>query len=411
MDIRVPASPERTAHPIAFAALFFPFGASGGFFGVALTYLLHRNGVTTAEIGGLIGLSILPNVIKVFWAPLFDSLLTPKLWYLIGVVIVGVGVAALGFMPLGRADLVYLGPTVFLLNVAATFTSISTEALMAHGTAAGRLGQAGGWSQVGNLGGASLGGGAGLWLATHASPGVAGAALGSVIICCAAALLVVPPASLEHRRASYLGTIRAVVADVWAVAWSRTGGLTLLVFLLPLGTGVAGGYFSAISGEWKASANLVALVSGIAASVAATIGAIAGGYICDWLDRKTAYVLLSLAQAAVAVGMACAPRTPETFALFALAYAATTSLAFAAYAALTLETIGAGAAATKFNLMASVANTPLLYVNAIEGPVQTKYGSTAMLLTEAALGVAGAAIFALVAVSTRQRRPAPAATG
>lgn len=410
MDIRIPAPPGRTAHPIAFAVLFFPFGASGGFFGVALTYLLHRNGVTTAEIGGLIGLGILPNVIKVLWAPLFDTLLTPKLWYLLGVLIVGAGVAALGFMPLGPADLVYLGPLVFLLNVAATFTSISTEALMAHGTAAERRGQAGGWSQVGNLGGASLGGGAGLWLATHTSQGVAGGALGAVIVCCAAALLVVPPASLEHRHASYLATIRRIVADVWTVGWSRAGGLTLLVFLLPLGTGVAGGYFSAISGEWKASANLVALVSGVAASGAATVGAIAGGYVCDWLDRKRAYVLLSLTQAAAAVGMAYAPRTPEMFALFTLTYAATTSLAFAAYAALTLETIGAGAAATKFNLMASVANTPLLYVNAIEGPVQTRYGSTAMLLAEAGLGIAGAAIFAVVAIATR-RRTATAAAG
>ena len=402
MDIRVPAAAP-SARPAVFALLFFPFGASGGFLGVTLVYFLHRAGVSTAAISGLIGLAILPNVIKVFWAPLIDITLTPKAWYVIGVLVVGAGIAALGVIPMGPATLGYLGVLVFLLNVAATFTSISAEALMAHGIADHRRGKAGGWSQVGNLGGGSLGGGAGLWLAVHVSPWVAGTALAVAIFACAGALFAVPAAKLDHRRDSYAKTLRNVLQDVWAIAWSRPGLLALLVFLLPLGTGVAANYFSAIADEWKASANLIALVSGLAASGASAVGAIAGGYLCDRLDRKAAYVLLSLVSAAVAVGMAVAPRTPAMYAVFALAYAAATSLAFAAYAALTLETIGAGAAATKFNLMASVANAPLLYVNAIEGPVQTRFGTTAMLLTEAALGAAAAVVFAVVVVATRRR--------
>lgn len=407
MEIRIPASGQ-AAHPVLFGVLFFPFGASGGFLALMIVYFLsHKAGVTAAEFAPLLSLSILPNVIKVFWAPLIDVLFTPKVWYVLGVLITGAGVVAGGIMPIDRSTLPYLGGLMFLVSAASTFTSISAEALMAHGVESDQRGRAGGWSQVGNLGGSALGGGAGLWLAVNASREIAGLALGAVIVCCAAGLLAAPPAKLDYRHPSYLTTIRRVLRDLWSIAWSRNGLLTLFVFLLPLGTGVAANYFAAIAVEWKASAQSIAFVAG-AGSVASAAGALAGGYVCDRFDRKAAYVLLSLVSAAVTIGMALAPRTPVTYAVFVLAYGAATSLAFAAYAALTLETIGAGAAGTKFNLMASVANAPLLYVNAIEGPVQTRFGSTAMLLTEAALGIGAAILFTTVVVSTRRPKAASA---
>jgi hypothetical protein len=114
-------------------------------------------------------------------------------------------------------------------------------------------------------------------------------------------------------------------------------------------------------------------------------------------------------QAATALAMALGPRTPEAFTLFTYLYAATVGLTYASFAALTLETIGAGAAATKFNLLACFSNVPIFYMAPLEGFADTHWRVGAMLTLEAALGVAGVLVFALIYAVTRPRLvPAPA---
>jgi MFS family permease len=405
MDVRA-APATRTVHPFVYAVLYLPFGAVGGYLGGVLAYQLKGSGVSTAEIAALFGLGILPNVLKVLWAPLVDTLFNPKGWFAIGALLLGLGVAVMGVIPPTRASLIYLGPLFFLLNFAATFVAIAADALMAHATSPEEKGRAGGWSQAGNVGGGpAIGGGLGLWLAIHASPLIGSVVVGAVIVACALPLIWLPRPSQDHRHPNYLKSLLGVGLDAWRVARSRAGVLALLILLLPLGTGIAASFFPAISREWRATADLVSLMSTLG-GFTAIFGAVIGGYVCDWMDRKAAYVLFSVIQAGICVGMALAPRTPELFAIFNLAYAATTGMAYAAYAAVTLETIGGGAAATKFNLMASVANAPLYYVNAIEGPVQTRFGSAAMLFAEAGLAVAAAALYGAVMLALGRRREA-----
>jgi hypothetical protein len=103
--------------------------------------------------------------------------------------------------------------------------------------------------------------------------------------------------------------------------------------------------------------------------------------------------------------MALAPKTPEALAIGVYVYSATVGLTYAAFAALTLETIGAGAAATKFNLLACFSNVPIFYMAPLEGLIDTRWRVSAMLTAEAGLGVAGVIAFALIAMATR-RRPA-----
>jgi PAT family beta-lactamase induction signal transducer AmpG len=234
-------------------------------------------------------------------------------------------------------------------------------------------------------------------------------ALAVAMVLCATPLLFLPSESREHRRPNVAGSLKQVGLDVWTIARARAGLLALFVLALPLGTGIASSFFAPIAGEWRASADVLSLVASVGA-ISVGLSAVFGGYVCDWMDRKAAYVIFGLVQALVAVGMALSPRTPQMFAVCAIAYGAATGLAFAGYAALTLEAIGAGAAATKYNLLASVSNVPLLYVAAIEGPIQTRFGSSAMLLTEAGLAAVAAALFSVVALATR-RSPAAAVAG
>ncbi len=63
--------------------------------------------------------------------------------------------------------------------------------------------------------------------------------------------------------------------------------------------------------------------------------------------------------AATVVGMAYAPRTEMMFILWTSFYAITLGLSYAGFTAFTLEAIGKGAAATKYNIFASLSNSPI----------------------------------------------------
>jgi hypothetical protein len=98
--------------------------------------------------------------------------------------------------------------------------------------------------------------------------------------------------------------------------------------------------------------------------------------------------------------MAIAPRTPNMFVLFTLLYAAVLGGAYSAFSAVTLEAIGRGAAATKYNLLASLANVPIAWMTVVDGWAQTRWGSSAMLLAEAATGGLAVGVFVVVAAAT-----------
>jgi hypothetical protein len=71
-----------------------------------------------------------------------------------------------------------------------------------------------------------------------------------------------------------------------------------------------------------------------------------------------------------------------------------------------LEVIGRGAAATKFNLMASVSNVPIAVMPLVDGTLHDQHGSNAMFYGEAALSVAAAVLFGLLVLAWRPRKAA-----
>jgi MFS family permease len=201
--------------------------------------------------------------------------------------------------------------------------------------------------------------------------------------------------------------LQYVVKDLWEVARSRTGILALLIVFLPIGTGAASNLWSAVADDWHASANTVALVTGVLGGVVSMAGCLVGGYLCDRIDRKRAYVLYGALQAACAVAMALAPRTEAMYILFTMVYALITGLTYAGFSAVVLEAIGLGAAATKYNVFASLSNMPIMYMTVIEGWAQTRWNVGVMLYVEAVLAAAGMLVFvAAVALAGKRRAEA-----
>ena len=401
----MPTPNARHAHPIVFLFLILPFGAMGGYLTVAVAYRLSQAGLGVDQIAELVAVAFIPHTWKFLWAPVVDTTLGRKKWYLLGAIFSAIGIFAIGALPATAQSLPMLYVVVLLANLAVTFLAMAVESLMVYGTRPDQMGRAGGWFQAGNLGGQGLGGGAGLWMAQSLpDPWMSGAVLGLVCALSSMALLFLrePPALV--RSGNYGRDLGNVLKDLWQVARSRPGFLALLIVFLPISTGAASNLWAAVADDWQATANTVALVTGVLGGIVAMAGCLAGGYLCDRMDRKTAYVLYGVLQAACAVAMALAPRTESMYSLFTMLYALITGLTYAAFSAVVLEAIGLGAAATKYNVFASLSNMPIAYMTVVEGWARTRWSAGGMLYAEAVWAAAGLLIFVAVAVLTTRRR-------
>jgi MFS family permease len=394
----------RSVHPSLFFFLYFAFGAPGGFLTGAIEYYYSKSGVSTAAFGLIVSIALAAQVLKVLWAPLVDTTLNVKVWFLLAMTVTAPCLVLSSNLPIAPSSTFMLALLSLVVSIASSFLGMATDSLMAHDTAPAQRGAAGGWSQAGNLGGAGIGGGAGLWLANqfHSLP-IAGAVITAATVACALALLFAPKAQPVSSHADYLSTLRLVVKDCWTVCKTRLGWTTLFVLVLPLGAGGAAQLFSAIAREWRVDVGLLSQINwevGVATGVAAVLG----GFVCDRMDRRTAYVLFGVLCGVIAAATALAPRTPEWFVFFVFAYSAALGLSYAAFSAATLEAIGGGAAATKYTLFASVSNIPVALMPALDGWADTRWNAGALLWVEFGTAAGAAALFALVAVATRPRR-------
>jgi MFS transporter, PAT family, beta-lactamase induction signal transducer AmpG len=388
---------------VLFLITFLPMGISNGYVVVTLGYLLGQAGVSVNDIATLAALNLLPQSWKFFAGPIVDTTFSNKIWYVVSAIATGALMIAASVVPAVPSNMMVLDILVFAISTASAFNALAADSLMAHATLPEQKGRAGGWSQAGNLGGSGLGGGAALWLSQHvALPWLAGAAVGAACIVSCGALLFLHEPEGEHREENLLKSLLNVGRDVWSLLRARKGLLALVAMSLPIAAGAMSNLWSAVAGDWHASADAVALVNGALNGVVSMFGCIIGGWICDKMNRMTAFNLFSIVLAGSALAMAIAPRTQAMFVGFVLIYSFITGFGFAAFGAVVLEAIGKGAAATKYNILASVANWPIAYLTKIDGWAHTTWGTTGMLLAETLVPLAGTLVLVLFALATRR---------
>ena len=397
----------RQTHPSVFMVLILPFGVMGGYLTVTIAYLLTKAGLSVGQVAGLVALSYIPHTWKFAWAPIVDTTLTRRTWYAIAGVVSAVGIWATGMLKADAPHLALLSAVVLISNVAVTFLGMAVDGLMAYCTPEDQKGRAGGWFQAGNLGGNGVGGGAGLWLAQLLpAPWMAGALLGLACLACVAALWFVEEPHAPHREGGLGRSLINVATDLWSMARMRIGILSLVLCVLPIGSGAASGLWSAVASDWRASAGTVALVTGVFGGVVSAVGCLVGGWGCDRLPRRAAYAAYGVLQGLCAVAMALAPRTESMYIVFTLVYAFITGLTYAGFTAFVLEAIGMGAAATKYNVMASLSNTPIYVMTQVDGWAHGRWGAGGMLYAEAIGGAIGLLVFIVVTVLVPRARPA-----
>jgi len=411
-------SSTRSPHPVFFTLLIVPFGAVSGFVSVVLAFLATKHGLTVEEGASLIAVGMIPHAWKFFWAPVADMTFSRKGWYVVANALCAIGVFLLGAIPLGPENLRVLQVVIFVTNLASTFVGMAVEGLMAHATAPEERGRVGGWFQAGNLGGSGIGGGLGLWLATNYAPGwvsgipavgpalaanldagrVSGGVLALVFVLCGLPLLAIHDPGREARTGSVFGAVKDIAVDLWGLARSRTPLLAALLCFLPIGTGAAAGVLAQaeVAAAWGAGEGEVGMVNGVFSGIIAAFGCIVGGQLCGRFGSFRMYAVIGAVMAVVTGAMALSPLTPSMFIGFGLLYAFVTGLAYAAFSGLVLEVIGAGAAATKYNMFASLSNIPIGYMGLALASAFSAWGASGMLLTESGVGLAGIVLFVAI---------------
>lgn len=388
---------HKAVHPFLLTILILPMGVSAGFVSVTLGYLLSQAGVSVDKIAALIAATFLPHIFKFLWAPLIDTTLSFKKWYLIAGIISSVGIIALGILPLKESSLPLLTYIILLSQFAITFLCMATEGLMAYDVPEELKGRAGGFFQAGNLGGVGLGGGLGLFLAQRLNEfWIVSTLLGVLCLLCALALFYFKSPKVTIVEETIGMTYKNLGKDVWSTLKSKNGILAMLLCLLTLGTGAAGNLWSSIAKDWQVNADTVALVTGVAGGLLSALGCLVGGWICDRMNRRNAYLIFGLLGAATAIGMAYSPRTEIMFILWTSFYAVVLGLSYAGFTAYTLEAIGKGAAATKYNIFAALSNSPIYLMIYVVGIAYAKNGATVMLNTEAGFAVGAIIVFILL---------------
>jgi PAT family beta-lactamase induction signal transducer AmpG len=373
--------------------LFLPFGATNGFVQVTIAYTAHQQGLGDAAIAELVAINLLPHTFKFFWAPIPDTTFTRRGWYLVSNIVSSITLMMLGLVPVRSDTTTLLKLLIFLNSFAITFLGMAVEGLLANVVTDRQRGSASGWLQAGNLGGAGIGGGVALWFAQRI--GVSGAfviAALALMMCSMALMKVHEPRRVSHE--SITGALRGVMTDLWhTIVRSRTGLLAMILCFLPVGSAAATGLFAAMADRWKTSADAVALFTGLLAGIVSAIGCMAGGWLSDRMDRKIAYAVAGFFLAFVAVGMYLGPRNVAGYGIFTLAYQFGSGLAYGAFTGFVLEAIGRGAAATKYNVLASLSNIPIWYMTRLDGWASERWSPSIMLLVDAASEVVGIVIF------------------
>ena len=377
---------RQSTAPVTFFFLVLPYGISSGFVSITLPFVLTRAGFSVAMASSIVALGVSANLWRFLWGPIADLTLTARRWYFLGLGTAAATLLILGLIPLYQHAVGSLMAVVFISQVAGTLIVLPVGGLMAHTVAEKAKGRAAGWYQAGNLGGTGIGGGVGVWLATHFSKEVSGVVLSIAMLPAAAAIYFASDVRIVSTE-SIAQRMRILGRDILDMVRSAVPLFTIVLVMSPIGAGAMNNLWSAVAPDWGAGPDAVALVTGILNGVVSAIGCVMGGWVADRLGRWWAYFGSGVAIAAVAILMALAPRTPGCFTIGVLVYALFCGMAYAAFSAVVLLAIGRGAASTKYATLSSLGNVPIVYMTASNGWVHDRFGTASMLHSEALVAI------------------------
>jgi hypothetical protein len=400
----------RVPKPWHFSVLVIPYGVSFGFVTVAMPYLAREKGIPVATISGIVAAAFVPHGFKVLWAPIVDATLTRKTWYIIALALLALGTFAMMAMPITASSIPALTSVVVASQVGLTLVYMSCEGVLGRAVPTERKSTAASWLMAGTFFGLGVGGGVALELVSHLPGAIAGVIVAAALSLCALPLLLFDePVDQEKHSAWQL--VRALARDLWSLLRSSAGIVAIVFAVSTIQAGAASALFSAMADDWHAPRGLVEATSGWMSGIVQALGAGLGGWAMKRMDRRATFMLAGGLTAVLGIGMALGPRAPWAYATFTLVYNTFLGAAYAGFSAFAYATIGKGAVATKYNILASLMNLSISYKLGVLGAASKSHGPTGVLLTDAAITLGAIAVLlAVIVIAARLAPSAPAST-
>lgn len=383
------------ANPLTIFFLNLPYGISAGFVSVALPLLLVQKGFTVQTTAIITAIGVSANIWRFLWAPLTDLTLNLHKWYKISVSLCSLSLLALVFVPLQPQNTSLIIAIVFISQVASTFVAAPVGGFMATVIQETKKGRASGFFQAANTGGMGIGGGIGIWLAGNFSFTFSCSIIAICMLFCCLALSFVPKLQLQKAQTVKQG-FSSIIIGIKELVQSPVAIYTAALFLTPLASGAASYVWSSVAKDWQVQDETVALVTGFVSAIVGSIGSIIGGFIADKLGRWWVYFSAGLLMALVTILLTFLPFNSFSYINGVLLYALFMGMANAAFSAAILKAIGNNLAATKYAIISSIANIPIVYMTAFNGWLHDAYSVKIMLMGESLLGILFALIFLCV---------------
>jgi MFS transporter, PAT family, beta-lactamase induction signal transducer AmpG len=398
---------QKQLKPFLIFFLTIPSGLSQGFVSVALPYILTQHGFSVAQSATVVALGFSANACRFLWGPIVDCSLSLKKWFWIGLILCISTLLLLCSISFNVKEQTFLTIIVFISMAASTVMFLPVNGFMAKSIKENEKGKASGWYQAGALIGGGLGGGAGLWLTTHYNVMMAGIVLSATALLSASVILFVKDIPHEKEN-TILKEIAEIGKDIFAMLKIPATLLVMLLVFLPIGTGAASNLWSAIALDWNTDADTIALVTGILSGFVSAVGCIIGGYVIDRWGNWAGYLGSGVLCAVITFVMAILPLQPYVFVVGVLAYTFGIGMINAAYTSVILYAIGKRNVATKFSLISSIGNLPVVYMTALNGWTHDQHNSKYMLSLEAAIGVLFVIIFTIILRRMMNKKLIPA---
>lgn len=195
--------------------------------------------------------------------------------------------------------------------------------------------------------------------------------------------------------------------DIFAMIKIPVALYVMILIIMPIGCGAMSNLWSAVANDWKTGVDTVVLVTGILTGVVSAIGCVVGGLIADKWGVWVAYLVSGVICALVTIIMAVMPEQPIVYITGVLAYGFSTGMIYAAFTAIIFFVIGKKHVATKYSLLASLGNLPVVYLTTFDGWMHDKFNSKIMLTEEAAVGILFVIIFYLILKRMKYKKLIP----
>ena len=385
----MPATVPRRSPAWLVGITYLPFGLYSGFIIVSLQLLLTARGLAVDNIALLQLISLVPSYSSFVLTPLADCGLERRTWAVLFAAIAALCLAA-GSMLMdaaaaGRPAL--LAFTLLVGMFAAQLYSSTMGGMTPNLIDEADTGAVSAWLNVANLGGTGLGGTLGILIVQHLARPAAAAALAAEVF--APALLLYVMAREPRTPRSFAETLPRIFPDIWAVSRNRAALIGFLIFMVPAATFAAQNLFSGLGRDFHASESEITWIVGIGNAVTCSLGAFAGGWLCNRMDRRTLFVLTGVVAAAATLGMAFGARRAAVFLAGVTLYNLLAGVNYAAASAVAFDIVGIQnpLSATQYAMLMAACNVAISTVIWGDSRGYKAHGATGALLADAAFSL------------------------